>query len=76
MLAIAAGGRTVVVVMGVAVSERLIICPYDSLPRKSLHAATFKASRDQRQCLHKWTRNVLGEDYIREAAKMYPKSKE
>jgi len=39
-------------------------------------AEIFKPTRDQRQCLHKWARYVLGENYIAEAAKKYPKSKE
>ena len=42
----------------------------------SLDANSFRASRDQRQCVHRWTKHVLGEDYIREAAVRYPKSKE
>ncbi|KAI5776603.1 arginine-tRNA-protein transferase [Geopyxis carbonaria] len=41
-----------------------------------LNAKTFKPSRDQRQCLHKWTRYILGDEYIRDVAKKYPKSKE
>lgn len=41
-----------------------------------LNADSFKPSRGQRQCLHKWTRYVLGEEYIQAAAQKYPKSKE
>lgn len=41
-----------------------------------LNGNTFKPSRNQRNALHKWTRYVLGEEYIRESAKKYPKSKE
>lgn len=39
-------------------------------------ATTIKTSRDQRQTLHKWSRYILGESYIQECAKRYPKSKE
>ena len=42
----------------------------------SLDANSFRPSRDQRQCVHRWTRHVLGQDYVRESAERYPKSKE
>jgi len=41
-----------------------------------LNANEFKPSRDQKQALHRWTKYVLGEEYVKEAAKRYPKSKE
>ncbi|KAI9770793.1 MAG: Arginyl-tRNA--protein transferase 1 [Geoglossum simile] len=42
----------------------------------SLDAPEFKPSRNQRRALNRWTRYVLGEEYIREAATLYPRSKE
>ncbi|KAH9826965.1 arginyl-tRNA--protein transferase 1-like [Teratosphaeria destructans] len=40
-----------------------------------LPAAEFKPSRDQRQALNRWNRFVLGENYLKEVEKKYPKSK-
>ncbi|KAK5175034.1 Arginyl-tRNA--protein transferase 1 [Saxophila tyrrhenica] len=39
-------------------------------------AREFQAQRDQRQALHRWNRYVLGEEYIKEASKKYPRTKE
>ncbi|KAF8245235.1 hypothetical protein K440DRAFT_556261, partial [Wilcoxina mikolae CBS 423.85] len=52
---------------------RLTCCKHYTI---RLNADSFKPSRDQRQCLHKWTRNVLGEEYIRQSARRYPQTKE
>ncbi|KAK4552778.1 Arginyl-tRNA--protein transferase 1 [Recurvomyces mirabilis] len=41
----------------------------------SLPSAEFKPSRDQRQVLNRWNRFVLGDKYIRELEKKYPKTK-
>lgn len=46
------------------------------LTKYRLPVSDFRASRDQRQALHRWNKFVLGEQYIAEAAKLYPKSKE
>ena len=40
-----------------------------------LPVAEFKPIRDQRQSLNRWNRYVLGEKYISEVSKKYPKSK-
>ncbi|KAF8541020.1 arginine-tRNA-protein transferase [Trichophaea hybrida] len=53
--------------------RRLTCCKHYTI---RLNADSFKPSRDQRQCLHKWTRNVLGEEYIRQSARRYPQTKE
>jgi hypothetical protein len=41
-----------------------------------LPVAEFHPSKDHRQATNRWNRFVLGEEYIKEAAKRYPKSKE
>jgi hypothetical protein len=41
----------------------------------SLDALEFKPTRNQRRALNRWTRYVLGEQYIRETATLYPRSK-
>ncbi|KAG0128919.1 arginine-tRNA-protein transferase [Tuber indicum] len=51
----------------------LSCCPQYTI---RVDATTIKTSRDQRQTLHKWSRYILGEGYIQECAKKYPKSKE
>lgn len=38
--------------------------------------AEFKPARDQRQAINRWNRYVLGENYTKEASRLYPKSKE
>ncbi|KAF2808685.1 uncharacterized protein BDZ99DRAFT_463584 [Mytilinidion resinicola] len=48
-------------------------CPHYTI---RLPASSFKATRDQRQAVNRWNKYVLGEDYIKEAAKKYPKTKE
>ncbi|TGZ81358.1 hypothetical protein EX30DRAFT_306301, partial [Ascodesmis nigricans] len=62
-------------------SGKIIYKPHNSLsccPQYTirLNANTFKPSRDQRNTIHRWNRFVLGEDYIKEASKKYPKTKE
>ncbi|GAB7337098.1 hypothetical protein MBLNU457_g2498t1 [Dothideomycetes sp. NU457] len=42
----------------------------------SLPAASLKPSKDQRQAVNRWSNYVLGEDYIKEVAKRFPKTKE
>jgi arginine-tRNA-protein transferase len=41
-----------------------------------LEASALKPAKDQRQALNRWSRYVLGDVYIREAAIRYPKTKE
>ena len=41
-----------------------------------LDSDAFHASKDQRQSLNRFNRYILGDDYIREAARLYPKSRE
>lgn len=41
-----------------------------------LPAADFKPRKDQRNAVHRWNKFVLGDEYIKEAAKLYPLSKE
>ncbi|KAF2263244.1 arginine-tRNA-protein transferase 1 [Lojkania enalia] len=48
-------------------------CPHYTI---RLPVAEFKASREHRHAINKWNRYVLGDEYIREATKRYPKSKE
>ncbi|KAK4506957.1 hypothetical protein PRZ48_000690 [Zasmidium cellare] len=48
-------------------------CPHYTI---RLPAADFKPSRDQRQALNRWNRYVLGEKYIKEVEKKFPKTKE
>lgn len=36
----------------------------------------FKPRRDQRQAVNRWNKYVLGDAYVRESAKLHPKSKE
>ncbi|KAK5112015.1 hypothetical protein LTR62_004549 [Meristemomyces frigidus] len=43
--------------------------------RYRLPAAEFKPSRDQRQVLYRWNRFVLGEKYIKEVERKFPKTK-
>ncbi|KAI8934530.1 hypothetical protein NX059_008229 [Plenodomus lindquistii] len=48
-------------------------CPHYTI---RLPAATFKPSKDQRKAVNHWNDFVLGETYTKEAAKLYPLSKE
>ena len=45
-------------------------CPH------SLDTLAFRSTRDQRRAVNRWTRYVLGEEYVRKVAILYPKSKE
>lgn len=56
-------------------SYQLLVC-FNRSNCFRLDTQEFKPSRDQRQSLNKWARYILGEDYIRETAKNFPKSKE
>lgn len=48
-------------------------CPHYTI---RLDADAFHASKDQRQALNRFNRYILGDDYIKEAARLYPKSRE
>ncbi|KAF2199597.1 arginine-tRNA-protein transferase 1 [Delitschia confertaspora ATCC 74209] len=47
-------------------------CPHYTI---RLPVSSFASSRDQRQAVNRWNKFVLGEEYTKEAAKLYPKSK-
>jgi hypothetical protein len=46
------------------------------LIRVRLPVDQFKPRRDQRQAVNKWNKHVLGDEYIKESTRLYPKSKE
>ncbi|KAJ4297741.1 Arginyl-tRNA--protein transferase 1 [Kalmusia sp. IMI 367209] len=48
-------------------------CPHYTI---RLPVASFAPTRDQRQVINRWNRHVLGDEYAKEAAKLYPKSKQ
>ncbi|KAI9822786.1 MAG: Arginyl-tRNA--protein transferase 1 [Thelocarpon impressellum] len=52
---------------------RLACCPHYTI---RLDSAASKPSKDQRQALHRWSRYVLGDGYIRESARLHPKTKQ
>lgn len=41
-----------------------------------LDSDKFHASKDQRQCINRFNKHILGDSYIKEAAKLYPLSRE
>ncbi|KAK7180098.1 arginine-trna-protein transferase 1 [Paraphaeosphaeria sporulosa] len=47
-------------------------CPHYTI---RLPVASFAPTRDHRQVINRWNRFVLGDEYSKEAAKLYPKSK-
>ncbi|KAF2760622.1 arginine-tRNA-protein transferase 1 [Pseudovirgaria hyperparasitica] len=48
-------------------------CPYYTI---RLPVSEFAPSKDQRQALNKWNKFVLGDDYIKESARLRPRSRE
>ncbi|KAF2005121.1 arginine-tRNA-protein transferase 1 [Amniculicola lignicola CBS 123094] len=48
-------------------------CPHHTI---RLPVAEYTPTKDHRKAINKWNRYVLGDDYINEATKLYPKSKE
>ncbi|KZF20022.1 arginine-tRNA-protein transferase 1 [Xylona heveae TC161] len=48
-------------------------CPHYTI---RLDAQQFKPAKDQRQALNRWSKHILGEKYIHEAARLHPVSKE
>ncbi|ORX99279.1 arginine-tRNA-protein transferase [Clohesyomyces aquaticus] len=47
-------------------------CPHYTI---RLPVSSFKASKQHRHSLHRWNRYVLGDEYIKEAARSHPKTK-
>lgn len=41
-----------------------------------LDSEKFHASKDQRQCVNRFNKHILGESYVKEAARLYPLSRE
>ena len=54
-------------------NQRASCCPHYTI---RLDALAFKATKEQRQAVNRFNRYLLGEDYIKESARIYPKSKE
>lgn len=54
-------------------NQRVSCCPHYTI---RLDALAFKAKKEQRQAVNRFNRYVLGEDYIKETAKIHPKSKQ
>ncbi|EKG17935.1 Arginine-tRNA-protein transferase [Macrophomina phaseolina MS6] len=52
---------------------RRACCPHYTI---RLPAASFKPTRDQRQAVNRWNRYVLGDSYMNDAKRLYPKTKE
>jgi arginyl-tRNA---protein transferase len=48
-------------------------CPHYTI---RLDALAFKATKEQRQAVNRFNRYILGEEYIKESARVHPKSKE
>jgi len=53
--------------------QRASCCPQYTI---RLDSEAFHASKDQRQALNRFTKHIIGEDYSKAAAKLYPKSRE
>jgi arginine-tRNA-protein transferase len=54
-------------------NQRAACCPHYTIRLDSL---AFKATKDQRQSLNRFNRFVLGDDYIKECARLRPKTRE
>lgn len=54
-------------------SQSASCCPHYTI---RLDALAFKATKEQRQAINRFNRYILGEDYIKESARIHPKSKE
>ncbi|CAJ0555204.1 Ff.00g052690.m01.CDS01 [Fusarium sp. VM40] len=53
--------------------QRRSCCPHYTI---RLDSSKFKPSRDQRQTINRFNKYVMGETYMKEAAHLYPKSRE
>lgn len=54
-------------------NQRISCCPQYTI---RLDSEAFHASKDQRQALNRFNKYVLGNSYIKEAARLYPKSRD
>ncbi len=54
-------------------NQRTSCCPHYTI---RLDALAFKATKEQRQAVNRFNRYVLGDDYLKESARIHPKSKE
>ncbi|KAF3766232.1 hypothetical protein M406DRAFT_290615 [Cryphonectria parasitica EP155] len=54
-------------------NQKRACCPHYTL---RLDSAEFKPSRDQRQAVNRFNSSVLGDDYVKEAARRYPLTRE
>lgn len=54
-------------------NQRTSCCPHYTI---RLDSALFAPSRDQRQAVNRFNKYVLGDDYVNQAARLYPKSRE
>lgn len=54
-------------------NQRQSCCPHYTI---RLDSSQFKPTRDQRQTLNRFNKYIMGDDYVTEAARKYPKSKE
>lgn len=54
-------------------NQRQACCPHYTI---RLDSSQFKPSRDQRQTINRFNRYVLGESYIKEAARLYPRTRD
>ncbi|KAG5750932.1 hypothetical protein H9Q72_006148 [Fusarium xylarioides] len=53
--------------------QRRSCCPHYTI---RLDSSQFKPSRDQRQTVNRFNKYVMGETYMKEAARLYPKSRD
>ncbi|KAE8452796.1 hypothetical protein EG329_013068 [Mollisiaceae sp. DMI_Dod_QoI] len=53
--------------------QRGSCCPQYTI---RLDADSFHASKDQRQTLNRFTKHILGDAYVKEAARLYPRSRD
>lgn len=54
-------------------NQKNACCPHYTL---RLDSSRFKAAKDQRQAVNRFNRFVIGDEYAKEAARRYPKSRE
>ncbi|TQV94772.1 Arginine-tRNA-protein transferase [Cordyceps javanica] len=54
-------------------NQRDSCCPHYTI---RLDSTEFKPSRDQRQTINRFNSHVLGDDYVKEASRLYPRTKE
>lgn len=54
-------------------NQRTDCCPHYTL---RLDSSQFRPTKDQRQTVNRFNKYVIGADYVKEAARVYPKSRE